>query len=77
MGFNKAFEDRKFMIFYVRKLSNLLNITTTFITLNENINQKSINSQINLKNIINKEDHLIEIIIYIEDRMYKRNHQCL
>ncbi len=44
------------MIFYVRKLSNLLNITTTFITLNENINQKSINSQINLKNIINKED---------------------
>ena len=23
MGFNKAFEDRKFMIFYVRKLSNL------------------------------------------------------
>ena len=56
MGFNKAFEDRKFMIFYVRKLSNLLNITTTFITLNENINQKSINSQINLKNIINKED---------------------
>ena len=22
MGFNKAFEDRKFMIFYVRKLSN-------------------------------------------------------
>ena len=24
MGFNKAFEDRKFMIFYVRKLSNLI-----------------------------------------------------
>ena len=23
MGFNKAFEDRKFMIFYVRKLSYL------------------------------------------------------
>lgn len=26
MGFNKAFEDKKFMIFYVRKLSNLFNI---------------------------------------------------
>ena len=25
MGFNKAFEDKKFMIFYVRKLSYLLN----------------------------------------------------
>mgnify|MGYP003425118388 CR=1 FL=1 len=24
MGFNKAFEDRKFMIFYVRKLSNII-----------------------------------------------------
>lgn len=23
MGFNKAFEDKKFMIFYVRKLSKL------------------------------------------------------
>ena len=23
MGFNKAFEDKKFMIFYVRKLSNI------------------------------------------------------
>ena len=24
MGFNKAFEDRKFMIFYVRKLSKII-----------------------------------------------------
>lgn len=24
MGFNKAFEDKKFMIFYVRKLSNFI-----------------------------------------------------
>ena len=24
MGFNKAFEDKKFMIFYVRKLSKFL-----------------------------------------------------
>ena len=25
MGFNKAFEDKKFMIFYVRKLSKIIN----------------------------------------------------
>ena len=25
MGFNKAFEDKKFMIFYVRKLSLVIN----------------------------------------------------
>ena len=24
MGFNKAFEDKKFMIFYVRKLSKII-----------------------------------------------------
>ena len=28
MGFNKAFEDKKFMIFYVRKLSRLDNFDT-------------------------------------------------
>jgi hypothetical protein len=27
MGFNKAFEDKKFMIFYVRKLSKNYNLT--------------------------------------------------
>ena len=27
MGFNKAFEDKKFMIFYVRKLRNLILIS--------------------------------------------------
>ena len=26
MGFNKAFEDKKFMIFYVRKLSKFINM---------------------------------------------------
>lgn len=36
--------------------NDLLNITTTFITLNENTNQKLINSQINLENKISKED---------------------
>ena len=31
MGFNKAFEDKKFMIFYVRKLSLLVFMSLHYI----------------------------------------------
>ena len=41
MGFNKAFEDRKFMIFYVRKLSNLYTTILKKLQFSDDIQQSN------------------------------------